>query len=64
MIECYRNLEKKNGVVVILDGDLITLTTEFCCIASNLLSKGAPLEILLKAVIEANRYKREWNETD
>lgn len=62
MIKCYKDLKNKNGTEVVLKGDLITLTTEFCCIASNLLSKGAPLEILLRAVVMAEKYKGEWND--
>ena len=64
MIKCYRDPEKKNGVDVTLEGNLITLTTEFCCIASDLLSKGAPLTILLKAVVMAEKYKGDWNDKD
>lgn len=64
MIKCYKEPKNKNGIDVISEGDLITLTTEFCCIASKLLSKGAPLTILLKAVIMAEKYKGEWNDKD
>ncbi len=61
MIKCYKE-KYKTGVDVVLEGNLITLTAEFCCIASNLLLKGAPLKILLEAVVMAEKYKGEWND--
>lgn len=60
MIKCYKDENDKDGVVVEFEGDLIELTTDFTCIASKLLSDGAPFQVLVRALTTADKYKTEW----
>lgn len=64
MIKCYRDEKHPNGCIVEDDGDLIELTTDFVCIASWLLHKGAPMEVLVRSLTTAEKYQKEWKEYD
>lgn len=60
MIKCYRDEKHPNGCIVEADGDLIELTTDFVCIASWLLGKGAPMQVLIRCLTIAEKYQKRW----
>ena len=61
MIKCYKD-EKR--CVIEDDGDLIELTTDFACIASWLLHKGVPMEVLVRSLTTAEKFQKEWEKYD
>lgn len=60
MINCYKDPETKDGVIVELEGDCIEITSDFVCIASKMLHSGIPLQILVNSLMIATEHKNDW----
>lgn len=60
MINCYKDPETINGVIVELEGDCIQITSDFVCIASKMLHSGIPLQILVNSLMIATEHKNDW----
>lgn len=60
MINCYKDPETKDGVIVELEGDCIQITSDFVCIASKMLNSGIPMEILERSLQVADKHKDDW----
>ena len=60
MIHCYKDKDDPKMVVVELEGDALEITSEFVCIASQMLHSGIPLQILVNSLMIATEHKKDW----
>lgn len=60
MINCYEDPNPAGGIHVEINGDVIQITSEFVCIASNLLHDGIPFQILMESLFIAAKHKGKW----